>query len=130
MYWSSSGEHYEAYAAWLGTLKRETVTELESIWKGRSAVSDEWFEVTCKPAIEKALSALIKGRIGQAREVEMTRLDRKAGSEVRVTREVAVNAPEENLESTGEERPALWPTKTPNRPARPQSSPALRRQAV
>jgi hypothetical protein len=54
------------------------VAELESIWKGRSAASDKWFEVACKPKIEEALSALVKARIAQARDVEVNRLDRKA----------------------------------------------------
>jgi hypothetical protein len=65
-HWCSNGEPYETYAAWLETLKRETVAEIESIWNGRSAASDKWFEVLCKPKIEEVLSALIKGRIAQA----------------------------------------------------------------
>ena len=75
--WCSSGEPYETYAAWLDILKRDIVAKLESIWIGHSAVTDRWFEETCKPAIEKELSALIKGgngrigRITQARGVEM-----------------------------------------------------------
>jgi hypothetical protein len=77
-HWCSSGEPYKTYAAWLETLKRETVAELESIWKGRSAASDKWFEVACKLKIEEALSALVKARIAQARDVEVNRLDRKA----------------------------------------------------
>lgn len=57
-HWCSGGPRYETYAAWLDTLKRYIVAKLESIWIGHSAVTDRWFEETCKPAIEKELSAV------------------------------------------------------------------------
>lgn len=79
--WCSSGEPYETYAAWLEDLKRDTLAELQLLWKGRSAASDAWFEVTCKPTTEKALSALIKRRIAEARDVEVERLGEKIRAE-------------------------------------------------
>jgi hypothetical protein len=84
-HWCSSGEPYETYAGWLETLKRETVAEIASIWKGRSAASDKWFEVLCKPNIEGVLSALVKGRIAQARDFEVSGLDQKALAEAMET---------------------------------------------
>jgi hypothetical protein len=81
--WCASGAGYETFAASLDSVKRDIVAELESIWKGRSAVTDRWFEQTCKPDVEKALSVLVKGRIAQARQVEMNSLDGKAWAEAR-----------------------------------------------
>lgn len=83
LHWCSTGAGYEAYVAWLECISRSIMAELESIWKGRSDVTDRWFEQTCKPEVGKALSALIKGRIAQALEVEINRLDQKAGLEAR-----------------------------------------------
>jgi len=74
-HWCSSGAPYETYAAWLDSLKRDTVAELASIWNGRSDVTDRWFKSTCGPAIEKALARVAKQRIKQARDVEMRRLE-------------------------------------------------------
>jgi hypothetical protein len=73
-HWCASGGPYETYATWLETLKRDTVAELESIWKGHSSLTDCWFEETCKPAIEKSLSSLVQRSRANAREVEMKRL--------------------------------------------------------
>jgi hypothetical protein len=75
--WNRADEPYEVYAGWLETLKQETVAVLQSIWQGRSASSDKWFAQACKPEIEKALSEHVRGRIAQARQVEMIRLGRK-----------------------------------------------------
>ena len=75
-HWCHSGAQYEAYAVWLDSLKRDTVAELASIWNGKSDVTDRWFAGTCAPAIEKALAALVKQRIAQARDVESKRLER------------------------------------------------------
>jgi hypothetical protein len=85
-YWSlwctaTDGMDYKAYRAWLDSIKRDIVVELESIWMGRSAVTDRWFENTCRPALQDALSTLIRGRISQAQTVAMERLDRKARTE-------------------------------------------------
>jgi hypothetical protein len=79
--WCSSGFGYEVYRDWLDSITRQISGELASIWKGRSDVTDRWFQGACGPAIEKALTALTKQRIAQAREVEMGRLDRKAPAE-------------------------------------------------
>ncbi len=38
-------------------------------------MTDRWFQNTCAPAIEKALAALVKQRIAQARDVESKRLE-------------------------------------------------------
>jgi hypothetical protein len=81
LYWCSSGADSETYAALLDSLKQDIVAEFESLWKGRSAATDGWFEKTCRPAIEKVLSPLIERRTGQARKVEISRLDRKARAE-------------------------------------------------
>ena len=102
-HWCSSGEPYQTYAAWLETLKRDTVAELESIWKGRSAVTDRWFEETCKPAMEKALADIVKLRIAQARDVEVQRLQRN---------------PQRNPILTGEasQKTSDWPNLSPEDP--------------
>jgi hypothetical protein len=74
--WCSSGFGYEVYRDWLDSATRQVSTEISSIWKGRSAVTDQWFDSTCAPAIEKVLTALVKQRITQARDVETKRLER------------------------------------------------------
>ncbi len=73
--WCSSGFGYEVYRDWLACATRQVLDELSSIWKGRSAVTDQWFQATCAPAIEKALDVLVKKRIAQARDVETKRLE-------------------------------------------------------
>src|SRR5260370_6285682 len=78
--WSCSDAPYETYAAWLDRLKADTVAELASIWKGRSEVTDRWFQGTCAPAIDKALEAVIKTGIRQARKFEAERLARESRS--------------------------------------------------
>jgi len=72
---------YKIYAAWLESIKQDIAVELKSIWKSRSAVTDRWWEDSCRPAIEQALSELIEGRIAQARDEAMRRFDRMAGAE-------------------------------------------------
>jgi hypothetical protein len=104
-HWCSSGEPYETYAAWLDTLKRDTVAELESIWKGHSAVTDCWFRETCKPVVEKALSGLVKPRIAQARDVEMNRLDNvraeaQAGAADALPKATPIGATEPNADES------------------------------
>jgi hypothetical protein len=81
LYWCSSGADSKTYATWLDTLKQDIVDEFKSLWKGRSAATDRWFEKTCKPAIEKVLSPLIERRTGRARKVEISRLDREGRRE-------------------------------------------------
>jgi hypothetical protein len=76
--WCSSGTPYETYTAWLDSLMRDIVVELSSIWKGRSAVTDQWFDSTCSPTVGKALAVLMKQRIAQARDVETKRLERSS----------------------------------------------------
>ncbi len=78
--WSCSDAPYETYAAWLDRLKADTVAELASIWKGRSEVTDRWFQGTCAPAIDKALEAVIKTGIRQGRKFEAERLARESRS--------------------------------------------------
>jgi hypothetical protein len=74
--WCSRGMTYEIYAGWLEIIRREVCAEVESIWKGRSNLTDCWFQTTCAPAIGKALARLVKLRIAQARDVEVQRLER------------------------------------------------------
>lgn len=74
--WSSTEAPYEEYAAWLDNLKRDTVAKLASVWNGRSDVTDCWFQSKCVPAIEKALTVLLKKRVEHARDVESARLER------------------------------------------------------
>jgi hypothetical protein len=78
--WCASGEGYETYAASLDSVKRDIVAELESIWKGRSAATDRWFQQTCAPAIQKALAEIAKPWIAQARDFEVQRLERSPGT--------------------------------------------------
>jgi hypothetical protein len=73
--WCSSGLEYQVYGEWLDSVMRQISAELESIWKGRSDASDRWFEGTCRPAIKKALTTLVRERIAQARDVELRRCD-------------------------------------------------------
>jgi hypothetical protein len=73
--WCSSGAGYEVYREWLDWITRQVSTELASIWKGRSGVSDRWFQDTCAPALTKALAVLVKQRVAQAHDVEAKRLD-------------------------------------------------------
>jgi hypothetical protein len=75
-HWCSSGLGYEVYRDWLDSVTRQVPAELASIWKGRSVVTDQWFDSTCAPAIGKALAVLLKQRIAQARDVETKRLER------------------------------------------------------
>jgi hypothetical protein len=100
LHWGFSGADYETYAAWLDSLKRDILAEQALLWKGRSTVTDRWFARTCGPAIEKALSVLIKGRVAQAREVEMGRLDRKARAEAWAR--AADGLPKTNPDGAGE----------------------------
>jgi hypothetical protein len=78
--WCSSGFGYEVYRDWLDSVMRQISAELATIWKGKSDVTDRWFQNTCGPAVEKALSALVKQRIAQARDVESKRLERAPSS--------------------------------------------------
>jgi len=78
--WCSSGFGYEVYRDWLDSVMRQISAELATIWKGKSDVTDRWFQCTCGPAVEKALSALVKQRIAQARDVESKRLERAPSS--------------------------------------------------
>jgi 16S rRNA C967 or C1407 C5-methylase (RsmB/RsmF family) len=64
------------YRDWLDSVTRQVSAELANIWKGRSEVTDRWFDSTCAPAIKKALAVLVKQRIVQARDVETKRLER------------------------------------------------------
>jgi DNA-binding transcriptional regulator YiaG len=100
-HWCSSGTGYETYAGWLDILKREISAEIESIWKGRTIVTDRWFQGTCAPAIEKALAALAKQRVAQARDFETRRLERAPS-----TARTATGNPIEGAQ--GRESPALW----------------------
>jgi hypothetical protein len=75
-HWCSSRAPHETYAQGLDSIKSDVADELASIWKGRSNETDRWFESTCQPEIEKALAALAKQRIAQAREVEIQHLQR------------------------------------------------------
>jgi hypothetical protein len=77
LHWCASGAGYETYERWLENLKREVLAELRAIWKGRSHLTDRWHEKECRPAVDKALAALLKQRIKQARDVEVKRLDSK-----------------------------------------------------
>ena len=63
------------------------MAELESIWKGSSAASENWFEVVCKPKIEEALSALVKGRIAQA----PVRQNSVGGLVLRIDRDIRIH---------------------------------------
>jgi hypothetical protein len=72
---------HRTYAAWLEKIKRDIMAELESIWKGRSAVTDRWLEEKCGPAVEKALSAIIERRVAQARDVAVGKLEQMASEE-------------------------------------------------
>ena len=80
-HWGLSGCGYEVYRDWLNSITRQVLAEFASIWKGRSPVTDRWFEDTCAPAIEKALADRVKQRIKQARRVEINRLEQKARAE-------------------------------------------------
>ncbi len=73
--WCSSALGYEVYHSWLDSVTGQISDELRSIWKGRSAMTDQWFQTTCAPAIKKALAVLVKQRIAQARDVETKRLE-------------------------------------------------------
>ena len=75
--WCSCGAPHETYASWLDRAKGEVMTELTRIWKCHSPATDNWFENTCRPAVEKAIEPLVKQRITQAREVEIENLKRK-----------------------------------------------------
>jgi hypothetical protein len=79
--WTSEGSPYETYRNWLDSIEQQILSEFASIWKGRSDATDRWYEKTCKPLIEAALTPLIKGRIAQARQVELQRLDRTRADE-------------------------------------------------
>jgi hypothetical protein len=74
--WCSSSLGHEAYRDWLESVTRQILAAFAIIWKGRSDVTDRWFEDLCAPAIEKALAVLVKQRIAQARDVEVQRLVR------------------------------------------------------
>lgn len=95
--WCSSRFGYEVYRDWLDTITRQVSVELAKIWKGRSDVTDRWFDTTCAPAMEKALAALVKQRIAQARDVETKRLERPTpravpgGSEAGISQTVTFN---------------------------------------
>jgi hypothetical protein len=73
--WCSRGAQYEIYRDWLDILKLQILEELASIWKGRSAATDHWFEESCRPTAEKALTTLANQRIAQARADEIERLE-------------------------------------------------------
>jgi hypothetical protein len=73
--WLSSGNGYEGFVDWLDILKRQASTEVASVWDGGSEAIDRWFEEKCLPAVEKALTALVKKRTGWARAEELKRLE-------------------------------------------------------
>jgi hypothetical protein len=74
--WESGSAGYEKYADQLKVLKRKVLTELASIWKGRSESASLWYEKACAPAIDQALAAVMRERISRARGVELLRLQR------------------------------------------------------
>lgn len=76
-HWCPSGTRYETYASWLELISDKVSTQLETTWMRHSAVTDRWFRITCKPAIEQALEALVKQAIAQARNVEISNIERK-----------------------------------------------------
>jgi hypothetical protein len=69
--WRASSMRYGWYQSWLTSLTRSIVGELASIWMGRSDATDRWFEYTCRPELERALSRVEGKRIAQARSVEI-----------------------------------------------------------
>jgi len=70
---SNSATH-EQYAAQLKGVKQDVLAMLASIWLGHSDATDHWFENVCRPALEKALAALVTKRVAQARHQESTRI--------------------------------------------------------
>jgi len=76
--WVSSGAGHEVFADWLPELQRRTLSDMPSVWKGRSVAIDRWYEEECGPAVEKALSTLVQEWARRARDEELKRLGREA----------------------------------------------------
>jgi hypothetical protein len=72
--WESSGAEYKTFSDQLDVLKRQVLADVALIWKGRSDAAARWYETACARAIETELSTLIKERVRQARNVELSRL--------------------------------------------------------
>jgi hypothetical protein len=91
--WHLSGAPPETYGSWLDSAKRQVTDQLTRAWKSRSRVTDDWYEKTCRPAVEKILTALVNERLAHPREVDAT-----VGIETH---------PPEAFESKGEGRAAI-----------------------
>jgi len=97
--WTSSGAGYETHAKQLELLKKEVLAALASIWKGRSDATYRWYESTCRPAVETALTKFVRQQIAKARSEEL----RRCGAD--------------SPQSPVELRPdAQWPSVPPNDP--------------
>jgi hypothetical protein len=73
--WTSSGDGFEVFVDYLRKLQEQVAAEIASVWRGNSEAIDGWYETACRPAVEKALSALVKQGINRARAAELKRLE-------------------------------------------------------
>ena len=75
-HWISQATGYETFSGLLTTLQRQVSGELASLWKGKTAELDRWHRRACRPAVEKALLALVKEWTARARTRELHDLER------------------------------------------------------
>jgi hypothetical protein len=54
----------EEYERWLAILKEQAIYQIASLCKGRSELTDQWFEGVCRPAVTKALDTIAERAIG------------------------------------------------------------------
>jgi hypothetical protein len=73
--WLSSGDGYEGFAGWLDILRRQVTIEVASVWEGGPKAIRRWYKRACGPAVEKALTALVKRGTTRARADELKRLE-------------------------------------------------------
>ena len=92
--WESRGTDYQTYSDQLDVLKRQVLSEVASIWKGRSDAASGWYETACAPAIETELNSLMKERIRQARNVELSGLLCAPGTKPATTGNRILDEPE------------------------------------
>jgi len=73
--WLVFGDGYEGFVGWLDILKRQVSAEVASVWKGGSKSVDHWYKKVGAPAVEAALTALVKEGTRRKRAEELTRLE-------------------------------------------------------
>ena len=95
--WLSSGDRYESLVGWLEVLKRQVPEEIAPIWTDGSKSVGRWYKRACRPAVEKALAALVKEGTARARGEELKRLEARTKMKGDARTEAATRSAEDGI---------------------------------